>query len=43
MMSYISFYCGDHVISLETPELYVDNNSRNLSGHITHAMAKFKD
>lgn len=41
MMSYRSFYCGGHVISLEAPELYVDNQARNRSGHMTHAMAEF--
>lgn len=31
-----------YTVQLEEPELYVDNESRGRSGHMTHAMAQYK-
>lgn len=32
---------SNYTVEIETPELYVDNESRNRSGHMSHAMAEF--
>ena len=32
---------GDYTVELETPEIFVNNEARGRSGHMTHAMAEF--
>ncbi|NLD86728.1 MAG: hypothetical protein GX633_00520 [Clostridiales bacterium] len=32
----------NYTVEFETPEMYVDNESRGRSGHMTHAMAEYK-
>jgi len=31
----------DYTVEIETPQIYVDNESRKRSGHMTHALAQF--
>lgn len=40
-MSYKEIIRGTKKIEIETPEIYVDNEKRGRSGHMTHAMAEF--
>lgn len=32
---------NNYTVKIENPEIYIDNESRNRSGHMTHAMAEF--
>ncbi len=40
-MSYKEIIHENFTVEIEEPELYVDNESRKRSGHMTHAMAEF--
>ena len=40
-MSYKEIIRENYKVVFETPELYVDNQKRKRSGHMTHAMARF--
>lgn len=31
----------NYTVELETPTLYIDNNAKGRSGHMSHAMAEF--
>ena len=41
-MSEIRIKRDEYTVILEEPEIYVDNEARKRSGHMTHAMAEFK-
>lgn len=40
-MSFKEIIHENYTVEMEEPELYVDNESRNRSGHMSHAMAEF--
>ena len=42
-MSIKEIRCNDKTLLLEEPVLYVDNQARRRSGHMSHAMAKFAE
>jgi len=41
-MSYKEIDRGAYKIKIEAPEIYVDNEKRGRSGHMSHAFAEFK-
>ncbi len=41
-MSFMKVVHEKYTLEIEEPEMYVDNEARGRSGHMTHAMAEFK-
>ena len=40
-MSFLTLERENYTVEFETPEIYVDNQARRRSGHMTHALAEF--
>ena len=41
-MSYLEIIRDGYTVEVEEPTVYVDNQARNRSGHMSHALAEFK-
>ena len=41
-MSFREIVHETYTLAIEPPEMYVNNEARGRSGHMTHAMAEFK-